>query len=296
MQVFTVFISSVQKEFAVERQVLYQHFKTDALLSQFFRPVIFEQLPAHSQSPDKVYLNKVAQSQIYLGLLGSDYGFEDAEGVSPTEREYNHAAQLHIERWIFIKGDSSITRHPKEATLINRVQQEVSRKRFSDTQQLLQEVNQCCVVFLQKQGLIQHTSFDASVLEDALMRWVDEEKLQAFIRVAKAKRGFPLPEGTAAEKVLLHLGMLTDGKPVNSALLVFAKRPQQFFPSAIVKCAHFHGTEVSKPIPDHKQYGGDVFEQIDQAVDFVLSKINISVGTREEGNAFCQQAGSEQPR
>ncbi len=75
--------------------------------------------------------------------------------------------------------------------------------------------------------------------------------------------------------------MLRDHKLTNSALLVFGKKPQQFFPAAIIKCAHFHGFEVAKPIPDHKVFQGDVFDQVDQAVDFVLSKINVSVGVRD---------------
>ncbi len=70
MPQFKIFISSVQKEFAKEREALYQHFKTDALLSGFFEPVLFEHLPAASQTPNKVYKTELAQSQIYLGLFG----------------------------------------------------------------------------------------------------------------------------------------------------------------------------------------------------------------------------------
>lgn len=67
-------------------------------------------------------------------------------------------------------------------------------------------------------------------------------------------------------------------------MLAFGKKPQRFFPTATIKCAHFHGFEVAKPIPDHKVFQGDVFEQVDQAVDFVLSKISVSVGIRMESN------------
>ena len=44
----------------------------------------------------------------------------------------------------------------------------------------------------------------------------------------------------------------------------------------------FHGTEVAKPIPSYQVYKGTVFELVDQAVDFVLSKINRSIGTRKK--------------
>lgn len=43
---------------------------------------------------------------------------------------------------------------------------------------------------------------------------------------------------------------------------------------------HFHGTEVRKPIPSYQIYKGTVFELVDQAVDFVMSKIARRVGTR----------------
>lgn len=60
-------------------------------------------------------------------------------------------------------------------------------------------------------------------------------------------------------------------------MLLFGKRPQRFLLSSEVKCAHFHGTEVAKPIPSYQVYKGTVFELVDQAVDFVMSKIDLSV-------------------
>lgn len=53
--------------------------------------------------------------------------------------------------------------------------------------------------------------------------------------------------------------------------------------SSEVKCAHFHGTEVAKPIPSYQVYKGTLFSLVDQAIDFVMSKINLWVGTREGG-------------
>ncbi len=129
MPAFKVFISSVQKEFAAEREALFQHFKTDALLSQFFVPILFEKLPAATPAPNRVYIEEVGQSQIYLGLLGAEYGHEDASGVSPTEQEYNHATSLQFERWIFIKGGNKLKRHPKEETFIRKVGEDGSKLR-----------------------------------------------------------------------------------------------------------------------------------------------------------------------
>lgn len=86
-----VFISSVQKEFAEERLMLFDYLMSDPLLGLFFEPFIFEKMPAVDHSVAKVYLNEVERSDIYLGIFGQTYGFKDSEGISPTEREFDYA-------------------------------------------------------------------------------------------------------------------------------------------------------------------------------------------------------------
>jgi len=81
-------------------------------------------------------------------------------------------------------------------------------------------------------------------------------------------------------QVLTHLNLLDKGRPSNASVLLFGKQPQRFLISSEVKCAHFHGTEIVKPIPSYQVYKGTVFELVDQAVDFVMSKIDLAVGTR----------------
>ena len=86
MQKKRVFISSVQSEFENERQMLFDYLTSDALLGKFFEPFIFENVPASNYPPATVFLNEVEQSDIYLGIFGEKYGFEDADGISPTFR------------------------------------------------------------------------------------------------------------------------------------------------------------------------------------------------------------------
>ena len=106
--------------------------------------------------------------------------------------------------------------------------------------------------------------------------------MSLFVRTARRARQFPLPEGTPPEDLLRHLNLLKNGRLTNAAVLLFGKAPQRFLISSEIKCAHFHGTEVAKPIPSYQVYKGTVFALVDQAVDFVLSKIALSVGTRAE--------------
>ena len=95
MRRIKIFISSVQSEFSKERAMLCHYIRTDVLLGKFFEPFIFEEVPANEYPISHVYLNEVKLCDIYLGLYGNLYGYEDAEGVSPTEREYDLAAELH---------------------------------------------------------------------------------------------------------------------------------------------------------------------------------------------------------
>ena len=68
----------------------------------------------------------------------------------------------------------------------------------------------------------------------------------------------------------------------NAALLLFSDRPQRFFITSEVRCAHFHGLRATKPIPSYQVYKGNAFEMIASAVDFVLSKINLYTGDRSK--------------
>ena len=86
-------------------------------------------------------------------------------------------------------------------------------------------------------------------------------------------------------KALTHLRLLDGDRPSHAAVLLFGKAPQKFLLTSEVKCLHFHGTEVRKPLPSYQTYKGTVFELVDQAVDFVMSKIARAVGTRAAGSA-----------
>ncbi len=129
---------------------------------------------------------------------------------------------------------------------------------------------------------IRQEPFDASPCLGAGLEDLDDERMTTFIRTARGARQFPLPENTAAVDLLKHLNLLNKERPTNAAILLFGRAPQRFLISSEIKCAHFHGTQVAKPIPSHQVYTGTVFELAEHAVDFVLSKIALSVGTRAE--------------
>ncbi|MCQ4873470.1 ATP-binding protein [Butyricimonas paravirosa] len=83
------------------------------------------------------------------------------------------------------------------------------------------------------------------------------------------------------ERIWRPCYLLQNGRISNAAVLLFGKQPQRFVMGSEVKCAHFYGMEVTKPIPSYQVYKGDLFELVRQAVGFVLSRIDLSVGTRD---------------
>ena len=277
-----LFISSVQSEFVQERAALRDYVRGDALLCQFFDVFLFEDVPALNQRPDALYLDEVAQCDVYIGLFGFGYGSEDEAGVAPTEREFDRASALGVHRLIFVKGEDDSARHPKMRALLDKAQAGLIRKRFNTTEELKDELFSALVAYLKNEELIRTGPFDAAVCPRSTLDDLDSERVRWFIRRARRARQFPLAEEASPEELLAQLNLLNNGRLTHAAVLLFGKLPQRFLISSEVKCAHFHGTEVAKPIPSYQVYKGTVFALVDQAVDFVLSKIALHVGTRAE--------------
>ncbi|MCJ7583056.1 MAG: DUF4062 domain-containing protein [Candidatus Aminicenantes bacterium] len=282
MKPIRIFISSVQKEFAEERAALRDYLRGDPLFRRFYDVFLFEDVPAIDRQADEVYLHEVERCDIYVGLFGEEYGNEDEKGYSPTHREFDLATRLGKHRLIFVKGADDGDKAPKMQALIKAAGGQVVRRRFVSAAELIAVIYASLVQYLDEHELIRSAPFDASFCRNATMADLDEEKIHTFLSRARRARGFPLPEESTAMAVLTHLNLLDKERPSNAAVLLFGRQPQRFLISSEIKCAHFHGVEVTKPIPFYRIYKGTVFDLVDQAVDFVLSKINLAVGTRAQ--------------
>lgn len=277
-----IFISSVQKELAEERHAVADFIRNDPLLRRFFDLFLFEELPASDRRANAVYLAEVERAAIYIGIFGYEYGIEDAEGVSPTEREFDHASTSGKPRLIFVKGTDDEGRDPKMQSLIRKAGQQLIRRRFGSIPELTAAIYSSLVDYLESCGCIQTRPFEERPCSDATISDVDSQAVADFMRIARHERQFPLPVKTPVVDVLAHLHLLNGEHPNNAAVLLFGRDPQRFLPSAEVRCMHFHGTEIQRPVPFYRIFKGTVFSQVDMAVDFVMSKLNRSVGTRAE--------------
>jgi predicted HTH transcriptional regulator len=283
---YRIFISGVQKELKAERRAIKDFVHNDPLCRRYFDVFLFEDIAATGKRPDKVYLNAVKRSSVYIGLFGNEYGAQNAKGLSPTEYEFDYATALNIPRLVFIKNTAG-KRLPKMAKLISKAERQLVRRRFTAIPDLTAHVYAGLVQFLEDSGDLHTMPFDAAPCRGADIKDISEEGVSQFLETARTERKFALDKKTPVKKALSHLDLLHEGRPSHAAVLLFGKKPQGFRPlkTAEVKCLHFHTLEVRKPIPSYQIYKETLFEQVDQAVDFVLSKLNRSVTPGKTGSA-----------
>ena len=279
-----IFISSVQREFASERSELAEYIRKDAILGKFFEVFIFEEVPAQDRPASGVYLDEVDACDVYLGLHGSSYGNVDELGVSATEREYECAEKSQKTRICFLKHGGSAD--PRQAAFLARISADVVRATFSDYDELRVCVYAALAKYLETRDMLNDLPFDASRSAGLQFSDLSVSKIKNFVRDARRLRNWEVSENAKPIAVLDKLNLLgTNGSILNSAGLLFGKRPQRHFRSALVKCAWFLTEREEKPIADHKIFEGDVFEVVDAATMFVMSHLNTYVGARDGGGS-----------
>ncbi len=223
------FISSVQKELQVERRALKDYVHGDPLLGRFFHVFLFEDLPAGDRRSDDVYLEEVEHCDVYVGLFGMEYGEEDLEGFSPTERECDCATKKGKARLVFVKGGEDKGRHPKMVKLIHKAGSQLIRRRFNDIPDLTAALYASLVEYLEKAGKLQTLPFDASACPRASMSDISSEKLKWFLETARRERNYVLSEKTTPRKALAHLNLLDGKHPSHAAVLLFCDTPSDTF-------------------------------------------------------------------
>ena len=200
MPKYKVFISSVQSEFANERQLVYDFICNDELMGQYFDPFIFERIPAQNANPSQLYLEEASSCQVYLLLVGQCYGNALPGEFSPTEKEYLAAGKGNAYRVAFIKDLDGLQRDEREEHFFLKVQKELSYRVFSNPSVLVSLVKQSLYAFLKYKGIIQTLTFDEQIREDASMADIDARKIKDFLHQARQKTCFS-SEGGVAEQI-----------------------------------------------------------------------------------------------
>ncbi len=119
--------------------------------------------------------------------------------------------------------------------------------------------------------------WDSQIYKEVSFRDIDEEKVRWFVNKAKTERNLKIDEKLPVSELLERLELAKNGELTNAAVLLFAKNPQKFFLQAETRCARFKGIKPVKPFIDMKVFGGDIFDQVDKSLSFVLDHISMAV-------------------
>ena len=285
MKTFRIFVSSVQDEFAEERRRLKVWLTTDLFVSRFVESVfLFEDEPSRGKPPQEVFLDEVRASDIYIGLVGSQYYGKTSvpRGVSATEQEYDAAGTADCERWVYLKAVAK--RDKKESAFVSRVNRGVTRTVFATFEDLKSAVYASFVSFLDRRELIDVGDFDKSVCREMTWKDVDRGRVKWYLsemRFRKQKAALPL--STKPADLFMRLGIMHGKQFTWAAALCFAKNPQLWCYRATLKCCWNEGTEFGRPFLDTDKFEGNLFELQKLGTDFVMSRIAQSRGLRTTG-------------
>lgn len=247
-----------------------------------FEVFLFEDEPAQDRGAPDIYLAKAGDCDVYVALLGIAYGFEDDEGVSPTEREFDRAVARRRHRLAFVKNISDHYRHPKMVQFIRKVEGQVTRRRFVGAADLTAELYRSLIKILEDEGVLAARPFDASQ-NQLSFDLIDADRVEEFAKLAASKRQLRLKKTGGAKETLAQLDLFDENALTNAAVLLFSDASKRVARGAEVNCQHYAGTEALRPSLSHKVFGGSVFDQADAAVAFVMDRLALSVGVRDAG-------------
>jgi ATP-dependent DNA helicase RecG len=97
---------------------------------------------------------------------------------------------------------------------------------------------------------------------------------------AESRISSPVPD----EQLFQSLKLYTPGAIFkNGAVLFFGRQPEAFFEKAVVRCVAFQGT-TKRYIVDDKVYGGNLYAQYTQAMQWLRGKLNVRYDIEGQGS------------
>lgn len=121
MRKYKIFVSGIQKELRAERYAVKQAVVENPLFRDYFSTFLFEESPAKGKPAKKSYIDEVRKSDIYVGVLGNEYGKVSGKKLSPTEQEFREAQKQGKEILIHIKGKDNEKRDKRIKKLITEI-------------------------------------------------------------------------------------------------------------------------------------------------------------------------------
>lgn len=280
---YKIFISANQKELRDERRAIKDVVNNNATLRQCFDVFLFEDLPAKGTAPSAAYLKHVSDSDIYIGIIGYNYGDKGKDNLSPTEREFKRfqKAKPEGEIAIFIKGNSAedAKRDLDIQHFLRSIKTTFIYKRFHNVDDLKVQVLHSLISFLDDKGEVGVGPFDQAICREADYTAIDEKEVKDFLQNRAIKLKVKVPKisvqnflANVLKSIKKQNGVL---RPTNSALLFFGKNPSEIITHHEIRIARFRGTTRSEFI-DSQEIKGPIYKMLDSVESFFLRNTRLA--------------------
>jgi ATP-dependent DNA helicase RecG len=123
---------------------------------------------------------------------------------------------------------------------------------------------------MQKMVSITNLSWDTVLEPKTTFDDLDLERVHQFVQTVKKLGRKPIPEQASEENILRKMKLVQDGAPTRAALLLFAKDPDFYFPSAFLKIGRFRSPTH---IVDDREVHGTLFDQLEGAMSWFRERL-----------------------
>lgn len=280
---YQIFVSANQKELEKERFAVKEVVFNNSTLRDFFDVFLFEDVPAKGKSPVATYLKQVANSDIYVCIIGRNYGDKGKDGFSATEREFKHflKAKSGGEIIAFIKGSASedTKRDPDTRSFLKTIEASFIYKRFQNTDELKTQILNSLISFLDDKGKFSKGPFDKAIRRDLGYNTIDEQAVKDFLQNRAIKLKVTVPKITIKDFLVDTLKVVKkengELRPTNTALLFFGKEPSEHISHHEIRIARFRGTTRLECI-DSQEIKGPIYKMLDEVKAFFLRNTRLA--------------------
>lgn len=117
--------------------------------------------------------------------------------------------------------------------------------------------------------------WDKRLCETAALNNISTDKVKRFVRAANEVRNLIMDEHLLLSELLEKLELIDDQQQLtNACVALFAENPHRFYDTIEIRCAHFKGLDKNMFL-DNKVFTGDLFQLLEAAESFILSKISL---------------------
>jgi len=269
---YKIFVSSNQTELKEERSAVKEIVLGNPTLRNFFEVFLFEDTPAKGKSPVTSYLKEVDNSDIYIGIVGKEYGVKGKDGLSPTEREFRRFIKKpEKEAMIFIKGSDDSKKDIEVQAFIKAIRESYIYKRFTNPDGLSAHVLSSLISYLDGKGKLSKGPFDETICHETGYEAIDEKEVKDFLKNRAIKIKVDIPKLPVKDFLVNTLKVVKkeDGelRPTHAGLLFFGKDPTEYIPQNEIRIARFRGVSRIEFI-DSQEIKGPFYKMLAEVESF----------------------------